>query len=87
MRKTSSCKKKHGDLTDELLMKNKEIQELENENKNKSLQNSVSSLSEELQNVKVIECEKCSLTYANLAGLKEHKKAAHEEKLNLKTVF
>ena len=79
-----SLKQRHGDLTDELLSKNMEIEEIENENKNKSFQNSASSLDEELQNVKITECADCSLTFTDLEDLREHRRQVHEEKIRLK---
>jgi hypothetical protein len=79
-----SVKQRHGDLTDELLSKNMEIEEIENENKSKSFQNSASSLDEELQKVNITECEDCSLTFTDLEDLREHRRQVHEEKIRLK---
>jgi hypothetical protein len=77
-------KQKHDDVVDELLMRNKEIEKLKIENEKKSLQNSTSSLSEELDNVNIFGCKKCDITFSNLKELKQHTKETHAKTLHKK---
>ena len=72
--------KKFDDITDELANKTEKLHDIENQGKQKSLQSSQSSLSEELQNLKVINCENCGSYFLSLEELKEHKKEYHTNK-------
>jgi hypothetical protein len=79
-------KQKSNDLIDELLVKKKEVLDLEENNEKTKLKNSSSSLKDELQQIEMFECETCSLNFETHLELRKHIKTLHSEKLNLRIV-
>ena len=77
-------KKRYDDIADELETKIQKIRDIEDQEQSKSLKSSQGSLSEELQNSKIIACEDCCSTFLTLKELKEHKKGFHKQKLEMK---
>ena len=72
-------KQNHDDLIDELETKNNEVKDLMTQVSNSSLKSSSSSLSDELQQVKMLSCKHCSLNFASEAELNDHEKELLEE--------
>ena len=81
-----NLKQNNSDLIDELLVKKKEVQDLEEDNEKTKLKSSSNSLKEELQEIEMYKCEPCSLSFINPTKLREHMKTLHLEKLNRRLI-
>ena len=79
-------KQNHSDLIDELLVKKKEVQDLEENYEKTKLRNSSNSLKDELQDIEMFKCETCSLSFLTPTELREHMKTLHSQKLNRRLV-
>ena len=79
-------KQNHSDLIDELLVKKKEVQDLEENYEKTKLRNSSNSLKDELQDIEMFKCETSSLSFLTPTELREHMKTLHSQKLNRRLV-
>ena len=75
-------KQTNTDLKDELVLKSDENISLEENSRKASLQNSASSLKDELNQIQLFGCDHCALTFASLRELKLHMREIQREKLN-----
>ena len=75
-------KQKNTDLNDELVLKSDEMISLEDNSRKASLQNSASSLKEELDQIQFFGCDHCALKFASLREFKLHMREIQREKLN-----
>ena len=72
-------KQKKDDLIDELEIKKGEVKDLKIAQINNKLKNSGTSLKEELEQIKLVKCNKCQFTFVTLDALNDHKKNVHSE--------